>query len=107
MQPRGAKSFNFREEMLQYCRSDVDILRRGCLEFRNLVIKVTTLTEETVQANGIIKETSSGGVDPFDFVTIAGVCMGIFKSLFLKGKSKIEITKDGESDLYDIRHQNG
>ncbi|XP_056003616.1 uncharacterized protein LOC125663345 [Ostrea edulis] len=30
--------------------------------------------------------------------------MGIFKSLFLKGKSKIEITKDGESDLYDIRH---
>ena len=96
------ETFNFREEMLQYCRSDVDILRQGCLEFRNLMIDVTTIKKTTVHANGTIKKTSSIGVDPFDYVTIASVCMGIFKSLFLKGKSKIEITKDGESDLYDI-----
>ncbi|KAK3107691.1 hypothetical protein FSP39_020035 [Pinctada imbricata] len=103
---KGDETFNFRQEMLQYCRSDVDILRRGCLEFRNLMIDVTTITKTTVQPNGIIKKTSSTGVNPFDYVTIASVCMGIFKSLFLKGKSKIEITKDGESDLYDICIQN-
>jgi hypothetical protein len=51
------ETFNFREEMLQYCRSDVDILRRGCLEFRNLMIKVTTLTKEKVQAIGTTKKT--------------------------------------------------
>ena len=28
--------FNFQEEILAYCRSDVDILRRCCLEFREL-----------------------------------------------------------------------
>lgn len=80
------ETFNFREEMLQYCRSDVDILRRGCLEFRNLMINVTTIKESTVLANGTVKTTSSIGVDPFDYVTIASVCMGIFKTLFLKGK---------------------
>jgi hypothetical protein len=99
---KGDKTFNFQKEMLQYCRSDVDILRRGCLEFRNLMINVTTIEKSTVQANGTIKKTSSNGVDPFDYVTIASVCMGIFKYLFLKGKSKIEIIKDGKSELYDI-----
>lgn len=100
------ETFNFREEMLQYCRSDVDILRRGCLEFRNLMINVTTIKESTVLANGTVKTTSSIGVDPFDYVTIASVCMGIFKTLFLKGKKQIEITKDGKFDLYDIFIQN-
>jgi hypothetical protein len=85
---KQGKTFNFREEMMQYCRSDVDILRRGCLEFRNLMIKVTTLTKETVQADRTTTKTFSSGVDPFDFVTIASVCMGIFKSLFLKGEVK-------------------
>ena len=28
--------FNFNEEIISYCRSDVDILRRCCLEFREL-----------------------------------------------------------------------
>ena len=28
--------FNFQEEILKYCRSDVDILQRCCLEFREL-----------------------------------------------------------------------
>lgn len=26
--------FHFEEEIIKYCRSDVDILRRGCLKFR-------------------------------------------------------------------------
>lgn len=29
--------FDFRKEMLEYCRSDVDILRRACLKFKNLL----------------------------------------------------------------------
>ena len=31
--------FNFHEEIIAYCRSDVDILRRCCLEFRELVLQ--------------------------------------------------------------------
>lgn len=91
---KEGKTFNFRDEMLQYCRSDVDILRRGCLEFRKLMIEATTIKTSTVQADGISKTTATCGVDPFDFVTIASVCIGIFKCLFLKEKHEIEIIKD-------------
>jgi len=53
--------FDFRLEMEMYCRSDVDILRRACLHFRQLMMEAT-------------------GVDPFCYVTIASVCMGIYKT---------------------------
>ena len=53
--------FNFRKEMEDYCRSDVDILRRACLQFRQLMLDATE-------------------VDPFQYVTITSVCMGIFKT---------------------------
>ena len=101
------ETFHFREEMLQYCRSDVDILRRGCLEFRKLMIDVTTIEENVAQADGTLKTQTTYGVDPFDYVTIASVCMGVFKSLFLKGKEKIQITKDGDTKWYDIEHLRG
>ena len=74
------ETFNFQAEMLKYCRSDVDILRRGCLKFRELMLGVT------------------GGIDPFDYVTIASVCMGIFKTLFLKEEHEREI-KNLENDV--------
>ena len=53
--------FDFRSEMETYCRSDVDILRRACLQFRQLMLNATE-------------------VDPFQYVTIASVCMVIYKT---------------------------
>ncbi|XP_035213262.1 uncharacterized protein LOC118187165 [Stegodyphus dumicola] len=53
--------FNFQDEMLAYCRSDVDILRRCCLEFRTQFLDVA-------------------GVDPFQYVTIASACMATYRS---------------------------
>ncbi|XP_035228066.1 uncharacterized protein LOC118200234 [Stegodyphus dumicola] len=53
--------FNFQAEMLAYCRSDVDILRRCCLEFRAQFLDVA-------------------GVDPFQYVTIASACMATYRS---------------------------
>ena len=35
--------FNFKKEIVAYCRSDVDILRRCCLEFRELFHNVTDI----------------------------------------------------------------
>ena len=57
----GGAVFDFRAEMEVYCRSDVDILRRACLRFRQLMLDATE-------------------VDPFKYVTIASVCMGIYKT---------------------------
>ena len=58
--------FNFQKEILTYCRSDVDILRRCCLQFRELFRDVTD-------------------IDPFEqCLTIASACNLVFRTNLLK-----------------------
>ena len=55
--------FNLQEELLSYCQSDVDILKKSCLAFRNLFMDFT--------------KTS---VDPFtECITIASPCHLVFR----------------------------
>ena len=68
--------FNFRQEMEKYCRSDVDILRRACMQFRKLFLKVAKC-------------------DPFQYLTIASVCMAIFRCHFLEEKTLAMIPVNG------------
>ena len=56
--------FDFQKEIVTYCESDVDILRMGCTKFRDLFLSIA-------------------GVDPFSYITIAGVAMSVFRSKFL------------------------
>ena len=56
--------FNFQEEIVTYCRSDVDILRRCCLEFRELFHNVTD-------------------IDPFTTLTIASACHLVNRTNYL------------------------
>lgn len=78
-------SFDFQKEMEEYCISDVDILQQACCRFRNLVKGATGYVEvehdiEQMIFNTIYKKA----VDPFAFLTIASVCMGVFRSKFLR-----------------------
>ena len=58
--------FDFLQEILTYCPSDVDILRRSCLEFRELFRDVTD-------------------IDTFkQCLTIASACNLVFRTNFLK-----------------------
>ena len=52
--------WNQAKEMNEYCISDVDILRRCCIKFRELYLEVAN-------------------IDPFSYLTIASVCMAIYK----------------------------
>nr|XP_042912384.1 uncharacterized protein LOC122272597 [Parasteatoda tepidariorum] len=76
------KSFGLQELKKGYfphlfnTRSDVDILRRCCLRFR----------EEFIATNGL---------DPFSFVTIAAACMGVYIDLHLKGETRAVIPLNG------------
>ena len=57
---------NFAQEILTYGRSDVDILRRCCLEFRQLFCKFTD-------------------IDPFEkSLTIASACNMVFRTNYLE-----------------------
>nr|DAC81407.1 TPA_asm: PolB-C [Rhodactis coral adintovirus] len=58
--------FDFHKELIEYCRSDVDILRRCCLKFKELM-------QETCD------------LDPFlHCVTIASACNRVFRQQFLQ-----------------------
>ena len=65
--------FDFQKEILKYCRSDVDILAKCCLLYRELFRLATdTGNDET-------------GLDPFDSVTtIAAYCMQVYRTKFLQ-----------------------
>lgn len=52
------------KEMRTYCISDVDILRKCCEKFRQLYIDIAD-------------------IDPFQYTTIASVCMAIFKGHYI------------------------
>jgi hypothetical protein len=57
--------FDFDKELKEYCHSDVDILRRSCLELRKEFLEIAN-------------------IDPFQYVTLPAVCMAIFRSKYLK-----------------------
>ena len=69
--------------MYKYCKSDVDILRRGCIELRKLFLEIS-------------------GIDPFQYITIASVCMAIYKNEFLPEKT-IGVMKETQPDTYSFK----
>ena len=60
--------FDFQKEILDYCRSDVDILRRGIMKLR----------EDFIQLENI---------DPLCYITIASICMMIYHSNYMPKKT--------------------
>ena len=60
--------FDFKKEILEYCRSDVDIFRRGVMKLR----------EDFIQLENI---------DPLRYITIASVCMTIYRSNYMPKKT--------------------
>jgi hypothetical protein len=76
-----------KKEMREYCISDVDILRKCCIQFRQLYMEVAE-------------------IDPFQYLTIASVCMQIFKYHFVDKSYPERIKKfdaewEGNPSKYD------
>ena len=62
-------TFDFRQEIIAYCDSDVDILTKCCGAFRNLFLQAT-------------------GLEPFEKpITIASACNQVFRTKFLEPKT--------------------
>ena len=76
--------FDFQKEMREYCISDVDILQKACCKFRYLKMEVTGTKQSYEDVhNMIFKTVYEHAVDAFSFLTIASVCLGIFRAKFL------------------------
>lgn len=78
--------FDFQKEILKYCQSDVDILRRACLKFKNLL-------KEATGGDG------GGTIDAFESCTIASLCMNVFKTKFLPEDWKF-LVKEGDLERW-------
>ena len=58
--------FNFKEEIEKYCQSDVDILRKCCMKFREMLREITD-------------------IDPFEkCLTIASACHEVYRTNYMK-----------------------
>ena len=66
--------FNFKDELIKYCKLDVEILYRGCRCYRDIFMNVA-------------------GCDPFRYLTIAGVCQNIYFNQHMP-KDTICVNKD-------------
>ena len=75
------KVYNFREEMLRYCKNDVKILREACTSFRHMVLR---LTADSFELNKKGHEIPVNGVDPFACTTLSALCLTVFRSKYLK-----------------------
>ena len=81
--------FDFHKELIDYCISDVDILRQACLKFWNLVRETTGEWEMVPNKKGIPKRKLVRSIDPFQQVTIASVCSDIFRKKFLEEEWRV------------------
>ena len=60
--------FDFKKEIIEYCRSEVDILRRWKIKFREYFIKLEN-------------------IDPLRYITIASVYMSIYRANYIPKKN--------------------
>ena len=64
------KTFNFKEELKEYCISDVKLLQEGCLSFRAIIMEI------------------SDGIDPFaEVITLASTTMALYQKCFMPENS--------------------
>ena len=73
--------FDFEKEIVDYCRSDVDILRRSLIKFH----------EDFIQLENI---------DPLRYITIASVCMTIYRSNYMPKKTIAIVPEYAKTDNF-------
>ena len=73
--------FDFKKEIVEYCRSDVDILRRDMMKLR----------EDFIQLENI---------DPFRYITIGSVCMTIYRSNYMPKKTIAIVPESVKTDNF-------
>ena len=76
---REPVEYDHQKELVAYCTSDVDILRRACLSFRKLFMDIAQC-------------------DPFQKITIASVCMDIYRAEHMP-ESTLAVVKENRQNF--------
>ena len=78
--------FDFAKEIHEYCKEDVQLLKSGCIKFRNAFITDT-------------------GIDPFQSCIIAGACMNVLRTSHLKLNSIGRVPVKGYCSLINYSNK--
>ena len=73
--------FDFKKEITEYCRSDVDILKRSMIKFREDFIKLEN-------------------IDPLKYIIIASVCMSIYRANYMPNESIAVVPEFEKTDNF-------
>ncbi|KAM4014972.1 uncharacterized protein ACNLHF_001687 [Anomaloglossus baeobatrachus] len=76
-------TFDFKTELKSYCKQDVEILRRSCELYRERVMDMTRKNVKIYCKREKKKIEVSRCVDPFQLITLASVCMSMYRFKFL------------------------
>ncbi|XP_041435694.1 uncharacterized protein LOC121399337 [Xenopus laevis] len=74
--------FNFQLELKKYCIQDVKILKEACACYRENIINITNKTVTKYNSNDE-PEVNTYAIDPFEYTTLASVCMAMYRLKFL------------------------
>lgn len=86
--------FDFHSEMVRYCRSEVDILRRACIKFKHLLHEATS-------------RDGGRAIDAFDSCTIASLCMEVYKQKFIEEHWHLIVKENDQEIRIDAKKING
>jgi len=67
-----------KKKMREYCQQDVEILKKGCLAFKEQIMNLT-----------------ENKCDPFQYFTLASVAAAIYRGQFLKEKTIAAVPPNG------------
>jgi len=84
-QTSSGVQFDFENDIAKYCRQDVQVLVKGCLAFKNLLMQLTDNT-----------------CDPFQYTTLASVSSTIFKGKYMKPESIAAVPPNGYADVQNF-----
>lgn len=79
----------FEKEMREYCFSDVELLRKGCMSFREQLMTVyTPISPRSGMVDGVYykKGDIMPAVDPFSALTMASFCYDMYLRYFYEHK---------------------
>ncbi|KAG6937870.1 hypothetical protein G0U57_008280 [Chelydra serpentina] len=78
-----SETFDLQKELMYYCQQDVKILRWTCILYREEIMKMTETGDIVARGPGKFTEVKLC-IDPFRYVTLASVCMAMYKFMFLQ-----------------------
>ncbi|KYO30417.1 hypothetical protein Y1Q_0017661 [Alligator mississippiensis] len=76
------KTFDMQKKLVCYCQQDVKNLKEVCCLYRDEIMKMTQRVDR-VEVDGELQNIVHC-IDPFQYITLASVCMAIYKFMFLK-----------------------